>query len=142
MIRHLFWLNAVSPPKIERISVMNLMRKTIIDTDLDEVSALTVDMESDQLFWAEGGHKIECSSLEGDNRRTVFEASVLHPISIAVYDNYVYWIEREQKVIERIDRLSVTEKQTVYNRIPHLTDIISVAKMDTNASSLSCLVSL
>ena len=116
------------------------MRKTIIETNLEEVSALTVDMESNLLYWAESGQKIECSSLEGDNRHVIFEAMVLHPISIAVYDNYLYWIEREQKVIERINKLSETGKQTVYNRIPHLTDIISVEKMDTNVSSLSCLV--
>ena len=109
---------------------------------MEDVSALTADINGDLLYWAEKGQKIECSSYDGDNRHVIFEATVLHPISIAVYDNYLYWIEREQKVIERINKLSETGKETVYNRLSHLTDIIAVARMDTNMTSLTCQVSV
>lgn len=138
----MFWVNGISPPKIERLTIRNLIRKTIIETNLEDVSAIVVDSEIDVLYWADTAHKsIESSNLDGDDRRMIFESTTLHPISLAVFGNYLYWIERDQKVIERINKLSATGRQTVYNRIPHLIDMISVAKMDTNVSSLSCLVS-
>ncbi len=138
----MFWANGISPPKIERLTIQGLIRKTVIEGNLDEISAIVVDNEIDMLYWADSAHKIiECSNLEGENRHLIFSASALHPISLAVFGNYLYWIERDQKVIERINKMSGTGKQTVYNKISHLCDIISVSKMNTNASSLSCLVS-
>jgi len=136
-------VNGISPPKIERLTILGLIRKTVIEGNLEDVSAIAVDNQNDMLYWSDTGHKnIETSHLDGDNRRLIFSAAVLHPISLAVFGNYLYWIERDQKVIERINKMSGNGKQTVYNKLPHLCDIISVVKMDTNVSSLSCVVSL
>ncbi|XP_054165416.1 low-density lipoprotein receptor-related protein 6-like [Oppia nitens] len=136
--RFLFWVNDISPPKIERLSILGLIGTTIAESKLDEVSALTVDVDLDLIYWAESSRQIiECSTLDGDNRHTISQSSIMHPISMVVFDNYLYLIEREQKVIERIHKLAESGKETVYSRIPNLTDIISVTKINTNV--VSCL---
>ena len=62
----LFFTNLVSPARIERCRLDGSDRVKIIESDIDQPSALAIDVEEDQIFWADTSLKtIEVSSLDG-----------------------------------------------------------------------------
>ena len=56
---------------------------------------------------------------------------MLTPVGLAVYGNYVYWIDRESRNVMRIKKKDQVQGDTVQAAIDDLSDIIVVDTMKT-----------
>ena len=67
-------------------------RTVLIDTNLATPYAITIDYDTQTLYWADYDlDKIESASTNGTNRTLVTTASVTSPNGITFYDGILYW---------------------------------------------------
>lgn len=140
----LFWTNDLVQPQIERISLMTLAKTTILSHVFTKIVALAVDQELDLLvFYDAYTKRIEYSNLNGQYRNQLYKEEV-SPIALSIHSKYLFWVEKDGKTIEKLsmDLNTGNQKQTILSRSNQIGDIISVERMDRNASSLFCAVSL
>lgn len=81
----MFWTDWGKIPKIEKIGMDGVGRKVIVRTGLKWPNGLALDLETETLYWGDAGtSQIECSTLEGRNRKvqlksvTIFSTPVVH----------------------------------------------------------------
>ncbi|XP_055353904.1 nidogen-2-like [Paramacrobiotus metropolitanus] len=84
-----------SAPKIEVARMDGSERRTIVSSNLMLPHALTVDLDTDEICWADAGtHNVECASLDGSNRSIVVAAdSSISPFRMTVYRGVLYWTD-------------------------------------------------
>ena len=70
--------------------------------------------------------------LVGTNRDTLVEMNVLHPVGIAVFGDYVYWIDHESRNVMKIKKRGEIHGSAVQAAVDDLTDMIVV---DTRKST-------
>ena len=67
-------------------------RETLHNTSLVWPNDITIDYESQTIYWVDAKlDKIESSHVDGSNRRLISEAFVLHPFSISFHQGVLYW---------------------------------------------------
>ena len=91
----MYWTNWGSPALIEKASMDGNDHETIVDTALVFPNALTLDYETQILYWADAGlDKLESANTDGSNRTVVAQYTArLHPFGITVYANTLYWTD-------------------------------------------------
>ena len=130
----LFFTNLVSPARIERCRLDGSDRVKIIDTDIDQPSALTIDTEEEMIFWADTSLKvIEVAALDGTNRRKLISSQLVQPIALTVHGRHLYWLEKDSQLIERALKNNGEDRQRVQGRIPYLSDLLSTTTLDPNS---------
>ena len=71
-------------------------RTVLIDTNLASPYAITIDYDTQTLYWADYGlDKIESASTNGTNRTLVTTSSVTSPTAISFYNNRLYWTDTD-----------------------------------------------
>ena len=129
----LFFTNLVSPARIERCRLDGSDRVKIIETDIDQPSALTIDTEEEMIFWADTSLKvIEVAALDGTNRRKLISSQLVQPIALTVHGRHLYWLEKDSQLIERALKNNGEDRQRVQGRIPYLSDLLSTSTLDPN----------
>lgn len=129
----LFFTNLISSARIERCRLDGSGRTKVIDTDMDQPSALTIDTQQDLIFWADTSLKlIEVASLDGSNRRKLISSQLAQPIALTVHGRHLYWLEKDSQLIERALKSNGEERQRVQGRIPHLSDLLSTSTLNGN----------
>nr|AVT42511.1 Wnt co-receptor arrow [Lithobius atkinsoni] len=130
----MFWTNVGSPPRIERAALDGMQRVVLFHTDLEQLGSLGLDADNDLLFWIELQFKrIETSDIEGANRKVLVNSNLLQPVALTVYDSFLYWIDREQMMIERVNKYSGEDRERIHGRISHLSDLIAVSYLTKEA---------
>lgn len=80
-------------------------RTTLHSTGLSNAYGLTLDYQSQTLYWVDLSlNRLEASSVNGLNRR-VITSSLRDPISVSIYEGMVYWTDQ---YFDRIYSFSVT----------------------------------
>ncbi|XP_061077917.1 low-density lipoprotein receptor-related protein 5 [Conger conger] len=117
--------------KIEGASLDGTERESLFTTGLIRPVALTLDNRLGKLFWADADLKrIESSDLSGANRITLQDSNILQPVGLAVLGEHLYWIDRQQQMIERVEKLSGDKRTRIQGRIVHLTSIHAVEELE------------
>ena len=125
--RYMYWTNMINPPRIERAALDGTSQVELFSSGLGSPGALAVDEENERLYWTDTElGRIECSDLMGGNRRVLADGQIIKPIGLTVYGDYVYWIDRDQQLIERVNRKSGRDRLRVQGRVSHLSDIVAV----------------
>lgn len=92
--RWLYWTDWGDVAKIERASMDGTSRKTLHNTSLVWPNAITVDYDTQTLYWADANlNKIETSGVDGSNRKVVTTAFIFHPFDITFYNGILYWTD-------------------------------------------------
>lgn len=124
----MFWINGVSPPKIEKAHLDGSSHETLFDNDLGQPSAITVDPVKKKLYWADRLlQKIEVSNYDGSNRKTLKNDELPLTVGLAVYGNHLYWIDKKQQNLRRMDKETGDDLMTIKGRVQRLSDIIKVS---------------
>ena len=91
--RWMYWTDWGSPAMIEKASMDGLNRTVLHNTDLRWPNALTIDYETQTLYWADGSlDKIESSNTDGSDRTLLTSgAAIPHPFSITFFRGVIYW---------------------------------------------------
>ena len=106
--------------RIERASLTGENRTVIHNTDLVWPNALTLDIPTQTLYWADANlDKVEMSNADGTNRVLLVRLGVLHPFGIVFANNIVYFTDWFDNTIRY---LSTSERVV---RILHSTDTYS-----------------
>ena len=75
-------------------------RERIVSSGLAWPNGLTIDIESQLLYWADAKlDKIESSNVDGTNRRTLTDVGIFHPFSLTMLHGELYWSDWELNVV-------------------------------------------
>lgn len=66
----------------------------------------------------------------GANRIVLQDSNILQPMGLTVLGDHLYWIDRQQQMIERVDKLTGDGRTRIQGRISFLTSIHAVEEMD------------
>ncbi|XP_055796432.1 low-density lipoprotein receptor-related protein 5-like isoform X1 [Salvelinus fontinalis] len=126
--------------KIEGASLDGTERESLFTTGLIRPVALALDNKLGKLFWVDADLKrIESSDLTGANRIVLQDSNILQPMGLTVLGEHLYWIDRQQQMIERVDKLIGEKRTRIQGRIAYLTSIHAVEDMDpTEFASHPC----
>nr|CAD7443152.1 unnamed protein product [Timema bartmani] len=124
ILKLMFWTDVGSNPRILR-ALMDGQKRIVIASDLDMFAALAVDRVDDLLFWAHM-KKLETSDLFGKGRRVLARTQLVTETSLAVHGDHLYWLDRDQQHIERVNKRSGGGRQIVLARIAQLTHLVAV----------------
>ncbi|KAF3832984.1 hypothetical protein F7725_026649 [Dissostichus mawsoni] len=140
---YLFWTDWGHIAKIERSHLDGSDRKVLINTDLGWPNGLTLDYDTRRIFWVDAHlDRIESSDLNGKLRQVLvspvshpFALTQLKPVSspltpfsrLSQQDRWIYWTDWQTKSIQRVDKHTGRNKETVLNNVEGLMDIIVVS---------------
>ena len=75
-------------------------RRPIVSSNLVWPNGLTIDIQSQSLYWADAMlDKIESSNADGTNRHVLTTIGIFHPFSLTVHESQLYWSDWEMDVI-------------------------------------------
>lgn len=61
---------------------------------------------------------------------TLEDSNILQPMGLTVLGNHLYWIDRQQQMIERVEKVNGYKRTRIQGRIAHLTGIHAVEELD------------
>lgn len=77
-------------------------------------SGVTVDVPNDRLYWVDSKLlQIESIGMDGRGRRVVLDRVLKHPHGIAVFENSIYWSDWKTQSVQRCDKFTCKNRQTV-----------------------------
>uniref|UniRef100_A0A3Q3ETX7 Low density lipoprotein receptor-related protein 4 n=1 Tax=Labrus bergylta TaxID=56723 RepID=A0A3Q3ETX7_9LABR len=124
--KFLFWTDWGHIAKIERSHLDGSDRKVLINTDLGWPNGLTLDYDT-RIFWVDAHlDRIESSDLNGKLRQ-ILVSPVSHPFALTQQDRWIYWTDWQTKSIQRVDKHTGRNKETVLANVEGLMDIIVVS---------------
>lgn len=71
----------------------------------------------------------------------IADSSILQPVGLTVFGNHLYWIDKQQQMIERIDKTTREGRTKVQARVAYLSDIHAVHELDMREYSESAAAS-
>ena len=96
----MYWTDLGAMAKIERASMDGTSREVLHNTSLIWPNALTLDYDTQILYWMDASlDKFESSYADGSNRRLLSTTHIYHPFGITFYQNIVYWTDWQYNVI-------------------------------------------
>ena len=66
------------------------------------------------------------------NRRTLIEENIVKPVGLVVYKDYVYWIDKDTRNVEKVKKYNDSSRELVQDYVDDLSDI---AVVDISAST-------
>lgn len=133
----MFWTDAGSVPRIETSWMDGTHRKIIIGDKLEVPSGIAIDYEipGHRLYWSDSKqNQIESSRLDGSNRVIVLRGDLLHPISLDIFEDQLYWVTRDTGEILRQDKFGRGVKVRVRRSLEHATDVKVLHNLKYNVS--------
>ena len=87
----MYWTDWGAVATIERASMDGTNRQVLHNTSLVWPNALTIDYQSQTLYWADANlDKLESSKVDGTNRITLSTIGLSHPFGITLYQSILY----------------------------------------------------
>ncbi|XP_051910993.1 low-density lipoprotein receptor-related protein 6 [Hippocampus zosterae] len=118
-------------PTIERAALDGTEREVLFFSGLGKPAALAVDNELAKLFWVDSDlRRIESSDLSGANRVVIADSNILQPVGLTVFGKHLYWIDKQQQMIERVDKTTREGRTKIQARVAYLSDIHAVRELD------------
>ncbi|GAB0191315.1 low-density lipoprotein receptor-related protein 1B [Grus japonensis] len=135
----MFWTNWNEQlPSIMRSTLSGKNAQVIISTDILTPNGLTIDHRAEKLYFSDGSlGKIERCEYDGSQRYVIVKSGPGTFLSLAVYDDYIFWSDGVRRAILRSSKYTGGDTKVLRSDIPHQPmGIIAVAN-DTNSSKNS-----
>ena len=98
--RTLFFSDWGSKPAIVKMNLDGSERTNLVETGLVWPNGLAVDQLMDRLYWADSKlDKIETVKMDGSDRREILTTHTIHPFSLAVFEDFIYWSDWETREV-------------------------------------------
>ncbi len=98
--RWLYWTDWGTQSKIERASMDGQSRSVLHDTGLVWPNGLTIDYQTQRLFWVDANlNIIESSNVDGSDRTVVTTQLIIHPFDITFHQDRLYWSDWAFKAV-------------------------------------------
>ncbi|RXM28137.1 Low-density lipoprotein receptor-related protein 2 [Acipenser ruthenus] len=122
------------PAKVAAADMDGSNAVNLFTNNLDHIEFITIDIRENKLYWAvTASGVIERGDPDGSNRITMV-TGLSHPWGIAVYDQYLYFTDRDYEVIERVDKATGANKKVLRDNVSGLR-VLKVHHRDTSAGS-------
>ncbi|CAF2466733.1 unnamed protein product [Rotaria sp. Silwood2] len=128
-LRYLFLTDWGKNPRIERASMDGQQRVSIVNDSIEMPVGLTLDLIRQEIYFTDHHlNYIEVVNYNGENRRKILaNTHFLHgPISINVYEQYLYWYDSNSKEVRRLNRFEHGIKAQKHERIMSRAGVISM----------------
>ena len=90
----MYWTDWGTPAKIECASMDGTSREVLHNTNLVWPNALTLDYDTQILYWMDAWlDKFESSNADGSNRRLLSTTHIYHPFGLTLCQNRFYWTD-------------------------------------------------
>ena len=114
--------------RLDMIHLQTGNKSPLVNTSVGEITAMAVDSETSSVYWTDIILKrMDWIVLESRERRTLISEGLIEPVGLAVQGAWVYWADRDQASIVRVDKLTGTSRQTVLSRISRLSSLTAVS---------------
>lgn len=147
-IGHLFALDCAWIPNLLPIFwyVPFLLRMTLKFCDRELIFSFSILLDlnwysvvGEGMTWPTWIISVECSPFQGANRIVLEDSNILQPVGLTVFENWLYWIDKQQQMIEKIDMTGREGRTKVQARIAQLSDIHAVKELNLQEySKCSC----
>uniref|UniRef100_T1IUN7 EGF-like domain-containing protein n=1 Tax=Strigamia maritima TaxID=126957 RepID=T1IUN7_STRMM len=140
--RYLYWIDYGQYPKIERALLDATNRTPIVSTGIYSPRDLVVDFQTHDLYWVDSQEDaIERVAFTGGRRESV-RRNLPYPIGVAMYSSYVYWADKNLRLLYRLRVHSNSSKpERVKADMENLRDIavmdITIQPKHSSPCSLS-----
>ena len=118
---------AAGGARLDMIHLQTGEKSPLVNTSVGEITAMAVDAETSSIYWTDILLKrMDWIVLETRERRTLISEGLIEPVGLAVQGGWVYWADRDQASIVRVDKLTGTSRQTVLTKISRLSSLAAV----------------
>uniref|UniRef100_A0A0K2U8P7 EGF-like domain-containing protein n=1 Tax=Lepeophtheirus salmonis TaxID=72036 RepID=A0A0K2U8P7_LEPSM len=101
----LFYSDWGSTPKIVRAGMDGSQPIAIVTESIQWANGVAVDVALDRVFWSDAKYSwIESTKLDGSDRQRVVEDHIIHPFSVGVFGDFIYWSDWHNKVIQSCNK--------------------------------------
>ncbi|XP_028834762.1 low-density lipoprotein receptor-related protein 1B-like isoform X3 [Denticeps clupeoides] len=100
-----FWIDCCEAPYIGRVGLDGSQHNMIINKEIYNPTALTIDYVNKRLYWADDGH-ILFSNLDGTRRHKVPNRDMHGVLGFTLFEDYVYWTDEKSKSLNRAHKTS------------------------------------
>ena len=117
--RVLFWTDWGDHPRIERVNMDGTNRTSILTSKIFWPNGLTLDLPTKRVYFADSKvDYIDYCNYDGTGRRQVLAGShyLLHPHSLAVFEDAVYWTDRQLNRVLSANKFT-GQNQTVFSHL-------------------------
>ncbi|XP_037071386.1 low-density lipoprotein receptor-related protein 6-like [Pollicipes pollicipes] len=121
------WTNVASPARIELSRLDGSQRRILVDRQIAFPSGLAADFHSKRVFWADR-QKIWSSDLHG-KKQLLVDRSLGKVRGLAVLGDFLYWVDPDQQLIERVHKQTGKEHHVVVSRMEGLTALAAVSRL-------------
>uniref|UniRef100_UPI00358DDFAF very low-density lipoprotein receptor-like n=1 Tax=Myxine glutinosa TaxID=7769 RepID=UPI00358DDFAF len=155
---YVYWSDWGKRAVIERVGMDGQGREQIVSDGVAWPNGLVIDSTELRLYWVDSKlHSLSSIDLEGHSRRLVLHSPSLlgHPISIALFEDEVYWTDGETEAVMRankftgfsvnrlVEGLNSPQGLLVYHELlqPPGVDLCSIGGLQDGGCSYLCLPS-
>jgi hypothetical protein len=92
--RLLFWTDWGVQPKIETAYLNGENRSTIVSSSLGWPNDITLDHQSQRIYWVDAKFdKIESTDYSGNNRQQLLHHPGIHPFGVDILNSWLFWTD-------------------------------------------------
>ncbi|RXG68268.1 Low-density lipoprotein receptor-related protein 2 [Armadillidium vulgare] len=127
--RWLFWTDWGENPRIERVGLNGENRSVIINTKIFWPNGITLDIPNKRIYFADSKlDYIDFCNYDGTERQQVVASNLylLHPHSLTVFEDYVYWTDRQLNRVVAAHKFTGKNESVVSHYVSHPLSIQAV----------------
>lgn len=118
---YIYWTGWDRTAKIERARLDGTERGVIITNGIHISNGLALDESDKKLYWAgkdlNGYGIIEAVSFHGLYRKVIFRRPGYHPVSLDIFQDFVYWSDWEKNAVLRINKTGGGGDEVIVKRV-------------------------
>ncbi|XP_015186771.1 PREDICTED: vitellogenin receptor isoform X2 [Polistes dominula] len=110
----MYWSNYDFNPHIAMASMDGQNHVKFVKDNIEWPGGLAIDDPNGRLYWIDSKlHKIESIRLDGRDRRTILVDMIENPFSVAIYENMLYWSDRNSKSVMACNKFTGKNQETL-----------------------------
>nr|BAN20688.1 low-density lipoprotein receptor [Riptortus pedestris] len=112
----MFWSDWGKTPRIERAGLDGSHRITIVSYDVEWPNGLALDLVKRRLYWIDAKlDMVFSANYDGSGRKIILRstAMLIHPFSLALFEDKIYWSDWSNKAIYKADKFDGSNAQAL-----------------------------
>ncbi|XP_076871907.1 low-density lipoprotein receptor [Brachyhypopomus gauderio] len=123
----MYWTDWGRPAQIEKCGLNGADRSALVTNDIFWPNGITLDMVNKRLYWVDSKlHTLSSIGVNGERRHTLIidEGKLIHPLSLTVFEEKVFWTDVSSNAIMSANRLTGKEIMRVVENLTGPEDIV------------------
>uniref|UniRef100_A0A671V3C8 LDL receptor related protein 8 n=1 Tax=Sparus aurata TaxID=8175 RepID=A0A671V3C8_SPAAU len=123
----MYWSDWGTRAKIEKAGMNGVDRQVLVADNIEWPNGITLDVANRRLYWVDSKlHLIASVDLNGAHRRTHMSSAerLGHPYALAVFEDRIYWTDRDRAAVFMANRLSGQDVHTLAENLNDPHDLV------------------